>query len=262
MPRPARPWFRFYSEALSNAKVFALGTAQPTLFFQWVMLLNLANISNKRGFLPADISDIAFALRESPQKTAEILSELQRMEFIDLRGQRLYMHNWHKWNPDSDANLTKARGKRNERTPKERAKNGERTGIERLERDREKDEERDIDGEEIARAPVPSHPFSLAYVKNWQETHAGNRPSSISHGQIVALEKEHGSDRCFQAAAERGWDKPAPYYREWLLDPSNTKEARNGRSKALVGASRGGARSVLSNDDLDDLERYKRGEVN
>lgn len=255
MPRTPRPWFRFYSEAIDNPKLQRL---DPEHFKLYINLLCLANQGVPRGVLPRP-ADIAFRLRIDLDLALRQLQELRARKLLDGPFSAYRIHDWVEWQPDSDANQTPGRKDRNaKRTGKERATSEIRTP--REEREEERDTEEKKEGEENARAP--EHPFTLAYVKHWQEGHAANSPSPIRHGEIIALEKEHGSDRCFQAAGERGWDKPAAYYREWLIDPNNTKEARNnGRAKALVGASSRGATRVLTNDDLDDLERYKRGEV-
>src|SRR3990167_5250338 len=114
MPRPARPWFRFYSEALESRKVHALGREDPELYYSWSMLMCLANIQRPRGYLPRLMPDIAHSLRENDEKTAEIIGALRGRRFIDVRNKRLYMHDWHEWQPDSDANLTLGRATKNE----------------------------------------------------------------------------------------------------------------------------------------------------
>lgn len=48
MPRPARPWFRFYVEALSDRKLRRLTPAQRWL---WVAILGAARMSPKPGAL-------------------------------------------------------------------------------------------------------------------------------------------------------------------------------------------------------------------
>lgn len=62
MPRPARPWFRFYVEALSDRKLRRLTPAQRWL---WVAVLGAARQSCIPGYLmvserePMDASDLA-----------------------------------------------------------------------------------------------------------------------------------------------------------------------------------------------------------
>lgn len=99
MPRPARPWFRSYSEALTSRKVQKL---KPNMFKHWMNLLWLANIQPKRGTLPP-LPDTAFALRMSEELTADIIEELVTLTFIDAVGDKFVMHDWDDWQYDSDA---------------------------------------------------------------------------------------------------------------------------------------------------------------
>lgn len=269
MPRPPRPWYRSYSEELDNGKVFALGNARPDLYFAWRLLLDLANISTPRGYLPADVSDIAFALRQSPQKTAEILSDLQRFKFIDLKGKRLYMHKWHDWNPDSDANLTKARAGRNERTPKERVKNGERTGNgtsgdagsvlkERTDKEEEKDKEQEIDKEADAEdARPPEYPFAFMYAQKYRSREGRPLPPQV-HAACLALEREFGSQPCIDAASDYDWQKHPNYLKPGL------EERRDGKQrvqKTGQPTGRGAASGAAAGDfGLDDWHEYARGD--
>lgn len=229
MPRPPRPWFRMWSEMLDNAKLHNLNAARPDLIYPWLSLLALANVTEPRGYLPKDVVKIAFALRESPQKTADILSDLQHHKLIDVKGGRLVMHKWHDWNPDSDANLTEGRAKRNERTPKERGKNAVRTRngteqnavrtpLERLEEEKEKDIEKDKEGEEETETRAPANPFAFTFAKRYAEKHGGRPPSPIEHAAALALEREYGSDACIQAASDFDWQKHPNYLRPVLQE--------------------------------------------
>lgn len=62
MPRPARPWFRFYVEALSDRKLRRL---EPAHRWLWVAVLGMARMSPSPGLLlvaegqPADERDLA-----------------------------------------------------------------------------------------------------------------------------------------------------------------------------------------------------------
>lgn len=278
MPRTPRPWFRFYSEATESQKVHEL---PDRLVKPWLFMLCMANVNEPRGRLPS-FSKIAFKMRVKEDKVKAWVSALVERRFLDVEGPHYVMHEWDDFQKDKDLPSSaddpaeSGRLGNHKRWHVDRgviapdcdycigANRGDASGrIAEREGDQEESETEEKDGEREAIPLAPAFPFALAYVQHWQQSHAGDRCSPIRHGEMVALEKEHGSDRCLQAAEERGWDKPAKYYREWLLDPNNTKEARsNGRSKALVGASGRGPRSVLTDDDLDDLERYKRGEVN
>lgn len=194
MPRPARPWFRTYSESLENAKEHALGTTESLLFYRYHQLRCLANITEPRGYLPRDIIKVAYAMRTTAEEATEILSQLRSRRFLDLKGGRLYIHNWHEWNPDSDANLTKARATRNLRTPKERVKNAERTPLERLDSDKEEDKDKEEEQEQETDRVKPQLP--LAKVFN-NLTGRAITPMEAEH--LRALEEEHPYERIVYA---------------------------------------------------------------
>ena len=148
MPRPARPWFRFYSEALESRKVFEL---KPALFKHWVYLMMLANVSEPRGYLPEDIKDVAFALRVKEGPARAVLKELHSLRFLDRDGDRLVMHDWLEWQPDSDISPTRRPNKSevNRPFPSENLTSDTYRGEESRE---EIDKEEETEGEGDARA--------------------------------------------------------------------------------------------------------------
>jgi hypothetical protein len=75
----------------------------------------------------------------------------------------------------------------------------------------------------------PALPFTLAWTGRYQQDNSMRRPSPIVHGELVALEREHGSDWCFRAAESKGWDKKAAYLREWIID----HKSRDGPSQPV-----------------------------
>src|SRR3990167_8637422 len=100
MPRPAKPWFRYYSEALESRKVQSL---PPALFKHWVNLLSLANVGKPRGHLPT-LEDIAFALRLKAPATQAVIDDLIERRFLDLKPDGLWAHDWPDWQKDRDVN--------------------------------------------------------------------------------------------------------------------------------------------------------------
>src|SRR3990167_4388430 len=119
MPRPARPWFRFYSEALENRKLMSL---PAPLFKSYVSLLMVANRSDPRGTLPPPW-DVAYLLHTEVEPLMEEMKELKRLRFLDGGWRDYRIHDWQDWQPDSDAQLTPGRRGRNaDRTPLERDK--------------------------------------------------------------------------------------------------------------------------------------------
>lgn len=221
MPRPPRPWFRFYSEMLENRKVQRL---KPPLFKHWVNLMALANLSQRRGYLPP-IEDIAFRLRLSEEAVSQVIEELLALRLLDEDDDGYAMHDWIEWQPDSDANLTPARATRAQRTRNERGMNALHTGNERIEKEEEKDreEDKDVEGEE-ERTRAPEHPFALMFSQEHQRRHAGRPPSPIQHGEALALEKEFGADACIQVARELDWQKPPAYMRPRLEERRDKRQ--------------------------------------
>jgi hypothetical protein len=92
-------WFRFYSEVLHDSKV---QTLKPEMFRAWVNLLCLANEGTERGRLP-ELKQVAFALRLSEEKAAQVIGQLTACGLIDADeagGNR--PHNWDRRQRDSD----------------------------------------------------------------------------------------------------------------------------------------------------------------
>jgi hypothetical protein len=82
------PWFRFYSQAVSDPKVQRL---TGNLFKTWINLLCLA--SNNDGALPC-VQDIAFSLRITDKEASKRIEELVERRLIDRRDDALRPHNW------------------------------------------------------------------------------------------------------------------------------------------------------------------------
>ena len=203
MPRPSRPWFRFYSEALESRKAQSL---EPRLFKHWVNLLCLANITKPRGTLPT-LQNSAFALRLDTHETNDILQELKRQRFLDKVGNRYKMHDWPEWQFESDANLTPGRvnrahnshGGNTKGTPRERGRNAVGTPL------RVADPDPDPDTEQIARDAIEFHPPrrgpARAVVVGFEQSF-GRLLSPTELELIKALEEEHPNERIEYALRE------------------------------------------------------------
>lgn len=219
-------WFRFYSEVLHDPKVQKLSGND---FKAWVNLLCLANESDPRGSIPPD-ADVAFALRIPVTKAAQITTRFMEWGLLDVDEDvhRLVIHKWNKWQPASDNAAERMANKR--RTSSEQVLPREeeiRTEQNRTEREGEADVER-----------APSHPFALAFVKRYQERHAGSRPSPVQHAEAVALEDEHGADWCFRAADAFDWQKPPSYLRPWIIDHKEKASGNaNGTDQRVAAAA-------------------------
>jgi hypothetical protein len=82
-------WFRFYNDALNDAKVQRLGA---DIFRAWVNLLCLASKSD--GEIKS-VADAAFALRLNEQRAAAIVAELDLAGLLDrVEGGYYAPHNW------------------------------------------------------------------------------------------------------------------------------------------------------------------------
>lgn len=227
MPRSARPWFRFYSEALENRKLQGLPS---DLFKLYVNLLCLANRSTPRGVLPRTV-DVAFALRTELQPTLDQLAELRRRGFLEGGWRDYRIHDWAEWQPDSDAQQTPGRQRRNaDRTGKERVKNADRTPLERIDSEGEGDKEKEEEGEEER---APAYPFSLTYSRKHQERNAGRPCSPAEHAQCVALERDYGAEVCIEIAEAYDWEKGPAYLRKALPDWKEKRDA--GRTVTTTG---------------------------
>lgn len=106
MARPARPWFRFYSEVLESRKVQRL---KPPLFKHWVNLMALANIGTPRGSLPS-IEDIGYRLRLSDEQAQMAIEELVALRLIDSVDGGFVMHDWTEWQKDRDIPASNRQG--------------------------------------------------------------------------------------------------------------------------------------------------------
>ena len=98
-------WFRFYTEAAYHREVQEL---PPPLFKFWVNALCLANANEPRGTLPP-VNDIAYALHLTAKQAESYLGKLIVRGLVD--GEPAAMHNWKKWQPDSDARATEGRSR-------------------------------------------------------------------------------------------------------------------------------------------------------
>lgn len=81
-------WWRAYNEAMDDPKLQRLA---PELFKHWFNLMCLA--SRQGGALPS-IDDIAFALRISKSKAADVIGKLVDAKLLDDIAGVVTPHNW------------------------------------------------------------------------------------------------------------------------------------------------------------------------
>lgn len=232
MPRPARPWFRVYSEALDNPKLQRL---KPALFMAWFNLTCLANTSEPRGSLPT-VKDAAFRLRLTERQMQQVLDELTAVRLVDFSEVGYAMHDWDDWQYESDARATDGRQKRGDNTAVAPQNNGATLSDAppRAEQSRNR-AETEAETEQSA----PAHPFAFAFAQEWRNRR-GRSPTSAMHGEALALETEYGADACFVVARELDWQKPPAWMRPRLEDRRNgISQTRNvSRSRQGVNPSR------------------------
>lgn len=86
MPRPARPWFRFYVEAMSDRK---LRRIDPACRWVWLGVLSLARMSPETGVLlvavgqPADEHDLADVAGVTLKLTRQALDAFEKVGMVD-----------------------------------------------------------------------------------------------------------------------------------------------------------------------------------
>ena len=227
MPRPARPWFRFYSEALESRKAQRL---KPALFKHWVNLLCLANISKPRGRLPC-LADIAYAFRPmSEPAVAAVLATFASLGFIDPEDDGFVMHDWDEWQKDSDVAAERMANKR--RTSSEQQPNM--FGVEKRREEREKEGEKEREKEQtLAFVPNLNSPWPVEagfvgeYRKHF-EARAGDLCPTTQLVDAAQLERDFGTEVCVQVATDSEWSKPP----NWLRKKLEGQRANTGRASS------------------------------
>lgn len=96
-------WWRAYDDAVNNPKLQRL---PATLFKAWFNLCCLTSKNN--GELPT-IKDVAFSLRVSEQKAAEIIDALVDAKMLDRDGDTVKPHDWQHYQYQSDSSTERVR---------------------------------------------------------------------------------------------------------------------------------------------------------
>lgn len=211
MPRPPKPWFRFYSELLESRKAQALGMENPRLFFRWVNLLCLANVGKPRGYLP-EIEDISFALRCQIGEIERDLEELIGLHFVDMRKggrtrHRYYMHDWEEWQKESDVRHSNA----DETTTKLQQNYGgsapDKVPFRTPRSDQRREKRGEAEEEEITRAPGEQSPEEDNSLGQFIRETWGRKPTAYEVKRFEAMaEPDQYGEECvrhsIEAAAE------------------------------------------------------------
>lgn len=103
------PWFRFYSETLTDRKIdyICRATNQPKALIVgvWATILALANDSPIRGALllteqiPLTVQDLALHTGLDAGTMEKLLNEFQRLDMIHLNDCTYHVSNWDKYHP-------------------------------------------------------------------------------------------------------------------------------------------------------------------
>lgn len=106
-------WFRFYHDALHNAKVDSL---DGETYKRWVKLLCLASQQPVRGVLP-DVQTVAYQLRIPLDQAKDLIKKLRRERLIDAQpgSSAGAMHNWNRRQRQSDDPAERKRRSRDAR---------------------------------------------------------------------------------------------------------------------------------------------------
>ena len=190
LARMAVKWFRFYTEAAYHREIQEL---PPVLFKFWVNVLCLANSHEPRGTLPP-VDDIGYALHMTAKQARAHLDNLTSAGLVDAETGAI--HNWKKWQPDSDARATEGRREHDDSRRKVDGKWGDsaatsppvRRNPAEADSDKTKTQNRsdlETEGEGEAERARPFVLFEKAFGKPV--------PNEIQAERLIALEEEHGA---------------------------------------------------------------------
>jgi hypothetical protein len=212
MPRPARPWFRFYSESIDNAKLQRLDGEHFKLYMN---LLCIANQATPRGQLPR-VADIAFRLRIDVQPLLKQMQELRRCKLLDGPWTAYRIHDWAEWQPDSDAFGTPGRKDRHAvGTPLERGRNA--VGTHRGEEIRDRGD-KEIEGE----APKRRRPLSAIEAE---------LPDLEQSFPDVNIDGELAKFMDYLKAKNKKYTDYVAAFRNWLRNAQSYQQERNSNGR-------------------------------
>ena len=108
--------------------------------------------------------------------------------------------------------------------------------------------EAEAEAEAEADSP-PAHPFTLTYVKRYQERRAGQRPPQTEHAACLALEREFGPGPCIELGNDLDWQKHPNYMRPILKERLNGDTNGTDRGQSAASANPGSVATGLSDMD-------------
>lgn len=126
------PWFRTYSEMLSDKKIKRIfgktGIPRYSIAGLWVLILAMANESPVRGHLlisegiPYELSDIENETDCDLQTLKVLMSEFSRLDMLGKDGDTYFVKHWDERNPPSDNVYTRVQRFRDKQAAAEQKK--------------------------------------------------------------------------------------------------------------------------------------------
>jgi hypothetical protein len=117
MPREARPWFRFYCEAVWDRKLRRL---DPDLRWLWVVILSAARQSSEPGRLlltasaPMVVDDLADAANMPADRVEAGLRAMLDLELLTVDGETWVVSKWSERQFESDSSTERSRRSRSD----------------------------------------------------------------------------------------------------------------------------------------------------
>jgi len=227
---PSPPWFRFYSETLSDRKIDRIcrATEHPkcTVIGAWSILMSLANDSPIRGVLllteemPFTLEDLADEMGLPVNTATVLLDEFQRFNMLYQNDGTYYLTNWDKRQFSSDSSTRRVQKHREQKrqeeapppeddfedeTPTEEIGNSDETLQDsysnapeqiRAEQIRDRSESPAVAGSDLPGGPSPPAQRGLTEGQRfWLASFGAKRfANNVQKDAVLALEQKHGTD--------------------------------------------------------------------
>lgn len=230
MPRPARPWFRFYVEAMRDPKIRRLTPEQRWL---WVGILSAARESPISGYLMVsdrhaydwtDLADYAGMKVKVVEQATELMNDLGMIAFDERIG-AWYVRAWSDRQFESD-DVT-ARTRRHKERSSEPDRNVPTSAVGTgLDTETETDTESDTESPSANRATTaPSHMLITEPMRKWASSKGLRFSLDEETERFLDFHRSKGSKFKDWTAAWRTWMSRAEDYkpRRNGVDPTRTE---------------------------------------
>lgn len=109
-------WFRVYSSILDKPNVCGL---PPDVLGYWLLFMAVANRSSPRGTIPANPTELGWAIHRDPTEVEKMRDRLIQAGLLEWEGETLRFHKWNLYQPPSTerANASKGNKKANPQHP-------------------------------------------------------------------------------------------------------------------------------------------------